>query len=333
MNQIIFIGAGLPEPILLDALYQRGYSLTFTRTSYSPTAPSGLGLARAALLVLNLDADLPIARVAHALRQQGIPWLAWNRSDEPARAVLASASGALAVLPGAISAPLLLQAIDAALATRSTVRRLVPGSQQRYRRGAVIALERNAILEVTDGIVAQTMIHPDGAAVLLGLCGPGQTLIGHPADDCCIELVAHTDAMITLQSWLDAVVDPQLPERLRTRVQLMEAWAAMQARPYLDQRVLGILALLAEQFGKPHARGVLVDVRITHTQLATAVGATRSTITRILGDLRTRGMLDSVGSGERERFCLRTGEQSDHADGTWAGTSAHQSTILFEPTR
>jgi hypothetical protein len=38
--------------------------------------------------------------------------------------------------------------------------------------------------------------------------------------------------------------------------------------------------------------------------LATAVSATRSTVTRWLGELRQRGELVMLGSGERERICV-----------------------------
>jgi CRP-like cAMP-binding protein len=48
--------------------------------------------------------------------------------------------------------------------------------------------------------------------------------------------------------------------------------------------------------------------RITHAQLASAVGATRATVTRRLGALRRRGLLLSVGSGAGKRLCLRTEE-------------------------
>ena len=99
---------------------------------------------------------------------------------------------------------------------------------------------------------------------------------------------------------------------MRRRLQQLEAWAAMQARPHLDQRVLGLLSLLAEQFGRPHPQGTLIDVRITHAQLAAAAGATRTTITRTLGDLRTRGLLATVGSGEAQRLCPREPEAAHH---------------------
>jgi CRP-like cAMP-binding protein len=86
----------------------------------------------------------------------------------------------------------------------------------------------------------------------------------------------------------------------------------MQARPHLDQRVLGILSLLSEQFGMTTPEGQIVDVRITHTQLATAVGATRATITRTLGDLRHQNKLSIINTADGERFCLLQWEPGHH---------------------
>lgn len=41
-----------------------------------------------------------------------------------------------------------------------------------------------------------------------------------------------------------------------------------------------------------------------HAQLASAVGATRTTVTRLLGQLRRRGILLAVPAEGGERFCL-----------------------------
>ena len=146
----------------------------------------------------------------------------------------------------------------------------------------------------------------------MGLSGPGQLLTGHPDDACCLQLRAHSEATVVVRSWQDAATMPNFAERLRDRVRLMEGWSAMQARPHLDQRIVGILSVLAEQFGVLHPRGLLVDVRITHAQLAAAIGATRSTVTRLLTNLRTRGDLITVGAGEDERYCLCRWEQTNH---------------------
>jgi CRP-like cAMP-binding protein len=313
MTQIVFAGPTLPEQAVLDALYARGYSLLIEPRVYGML--SSERIAQPSLMVLSIAADTPVARIGHMLHQRAIPWIAWSRADDPALTLTAYAAGAFAVLPTNSSASILLQAIDNVLTAQPPARvnlSHIHTLPYRYRRGEVIPLEQHALLTVVQGIVAQTMVHSDGAEVLLGLFGPGQLLIGHPDDACSLQMIAHTDAAVSVCVWDDAITDPTLPERLRTRVQVLEEWAAMQARPYLDQRILGILSLLAEQFGRTHPQGMLVDVRITHAQLATTVGATRSTVTRVLGDLRTRGLLSTLGSGERERFCLRRWEASDH---------------------
>jgi CRP-like cAMP-binding protein len=252
-------------------------------------------------------------RAAQQLHRPGIPWVAWNRTDDQTLTLLAYAAGASAVLPRELTAPVLKQTITTALGPSLVRQRRPLGTgQQRYRRGALIPLEPNTLLEITRGVVAQTMLHGDGSEVLLGLYGPGQVLIGHPDDDCAIQLSAQSDVVATICGWPDVSSDPTFAERLRMRIQLMEAWAAIQARPHLDERLLGLLGLLAEQFGVAHPEGTLVDIRLTHAQLASAVGATRSTITRILGDLRTRGLLSTVGDGERERFCMRQWAGGQH---------------------
>jgi len=173
-----------------------------------------------------------------------------------------------------------------------------------YTRGVLIPTTPDQLLQVESGVVAQIVTHADGAEVLLGLHGPGQLLTPHPADSCFLNLQAHTDVRLAVYTWQQALHLPDLPARLRARLWQQEAWAAMQARPYLDERLLGVLTLLAEQFGRPTAEGLLIDVRLTHAQLATAIGATRTTVTRLLGTLRQRGLLTTSGEGQEERFCL-----------------------------
>jgi hypothetical protein len=148
------------------------------------------------------------------------------------------------------------------------------------------------------------MTHADGVETLLGLYGPGQVLIGHPDDECALQLYTHTDVVVTIQEWQALYDSVDMMDRLCERIRMMEAWASVQARPYLDERIIGLLGLMSEQFGVKHSLGMLVDVRITHGLLASALGATRSTVTRTLGDLRQRGRLLTIGKGEQERFCV-----------------------------
>jgi len=263
--------------------------------------------------------DLMIARIATA---EGLekaagttgPWLAWCISDTSELGNRAYEKGALAVFSKGTPEEIVLQV------TQKNLKQLhsLPGKnltniiQRKYQRGDVILLEQDAVLEIQQGIIAQTMVYQDGTETLLGLCGPQQVVLAHPADTCFIQLMSQTESVVRIQSWEHAYREADFPMKVRARLRQMEAWAAMQARPHLDQRVLGILSLLAEQFGVETPQGRMVDVRITHIQLASAVGATRTTITRTLGDLRKRGILSLVETADGERFCLTQWEHGHH---------------------
>ena len=268
------------------------------------------------------SADLLVARLAGraalpSMSEAGLPWLAWvcNSSDE-SLPTLAYQAGAQAVFPETTPAAVLFnfiqRFIEAHKEEAASAEPLEKAIRRRYQKGDTILLGADSVLEVQQGIIAQTMVHQDGAEVLLGLFGPHRLVVPHPEDTCYIQLMAHTDASILIQPWQTAVLDPLFPEKLRARLQQMEAWAAMQARPHLDQRVLGILSLLAEQFGEESETGETITVRITHLQLASAVGATRTTITRTLGDLKNQGRLTMLQTNDGERFCLPKWEPGHH---------------------
>lgn len=278
------------------ALLQSGFRLEFAPASVIEAKPRLVAIAR--------NEDFPLS---------GRGWLAWLRADDPALTLAAYQRGARAVFPPDMPPSLLVQALlglDASLSESGGAER--QSNQRQIRRGDPVFLEADTVLTIHEGVLATQMVHGDGAEVLLGMTGAGQILVAHPDDECFIQVLAHTPAVISVQPWEEAAAQPGFAEKLRTRLQRMEAWAAMQARPYLDQRVLGILSLLAEQFGTPHPDGILIDLRLTHAQLAVAVGATRTTITRVLGELRAAGKLSADGSGRAERFVLRKGVELSH---------------------
>jgi CRP-like cAMP-binding protein len=233
------------------------------------------------------------------------PWLAWDQTGDSQVVSKAYQAGARAVFPKETPIDVIVDAI------RRTMGELLQSGatprqrrQRAYRRGELILLETDAVLNIEDGILATTMIHQDGAEVLLGLSGKGQIVVAHPDDNCHIQIVAHTDSNVNVEPWDVAANHPDFLMKLRARLQQMEGWAAMQARPSLQQRILGLLGLLAEQFGSPSENGTLIEVRITHNQLATAAGATRTSITRVLSELRAQGKITIVSRNGEDLFCL-----------------------------
>jgi CRP-like cAMP-binding protein len=304
MTSLLIVGTLSPSAFsTITTLTQAGYQVTLAQTL--PASPSDT------LLLLLSDTPVDFA----GLKAQMPPprWIAWNQTDDSILTLHAYQAGAVAVLPAAATPELFLQAIRTLAASPAQSASVQQPHLYHYHRGDLILPETNTVIEVREGVVALNVVHHDGAQVLLGLCGPGQTLIGHPHDTCSLQLVAHTDSTVTFRSWAEAARSPGFNERLRSRLQHLEAWAAMQARPNLDQRIMGLLSLLADQFGEAHEQGTLINIRITHAQLASAVGTTRSTITRTLGDLKARGQLGLVGSGDAERFCLYAIEHGHHS--------------------
>ncbi|MGC5327912.1 Crp/Fnr family transcriptional regulator [Brevibacillus sp. SYSU BS000544] len=62
---------------------------------------------------------------------------------------------------------------------------------------------------------------------------------------------------------------------------------------FLDSRsrIIKMIVSLAEQHGIPHKDGVLIDVKLTHQQIADLVGAVRETVTKILLELQKSKLL------------------------------------------
>ena len=52
-----------------------------------------------------------------------------------------------------------------------------------------------------------------------------------------------------------------------------------------------LLKLLAQEMGQSTSEGVRLNVRLTHQMLANAIGTTRVTITRLLGDFQAQGQV------------------------------------------
>ena len=58
------------------------------------------------------------------------------------------------------------------------------------------------------------------------------------------------------------------------------------------ERLVHLLLELAEQYGKRTPQGVLLDIRLSHQDLASIIGSTRETVTVVLGELQNEGQLE-----------------------------------------
>ncbi len=309
MADLLILGSRLQllelVPILHDL--ESGVTLVCEPTEYVRTASArGFDLF---LTEVRDETDLePLA----FQRKRNVPWLVFPTRRAPGMARKAYELGALAVLPPDAPTELILEAVRRVLDLREVAAtpEAVPGLERRFKAGDFISVPEGSLVEVVEGIVAQTVIHHDGTEALVGLHGQGQILVRHPTE-ACLQLHAHSPATIRVRTGSESALDSRTVARLRQRVVQTEAWIAMQARPSMEQRLLGILSLLADEFGRDLPEGRLIDLRLTHFQLASAIGATRTTITRLLSQLRRRRIVTTLTTQGGERFCLSDAALSD----------------------
>ena len=55
------------------------------------------------------------------------------------------------------------------------------------------------------------------------------------------------------------------------------------------ERLVHLLLELADQYGRPDPGGILIDIKLSHQDLANVIGSTRETVTVTLGELQAEG--------------------------------------------
>ncbi|MEM0982103.1 MAG: Crp/Fnr family transcriptional regulator [Cyanobacteria bacterium P01_H01_bin.58] len=147
-----------------------------------------------------------------------------------------------------------------------------------FKRRETMPLRENTLWRISKGAVRCFTTSEDGAVITLGFWGAGD-LIGQPLaciQPCAIECLTRGEALLvkTSQCWdLDRVMLAhigQMQELIRIR------------HGHIAQRLLLLLNWLASKFGVPTEQGNLIQLRLTHQDMAEAIGATRVTVTRMI---------------------------------------------------
>ena len=89
----------------------------------------------------------------------------------------------------------------------------------------------------------------------------------------------------------DASVGLLLLQGLSSRILQTEAMIETLTHRDMSSRLVSFLLVLCRDFGVPGREGITIDLRLSHQAIAEAIGSTRVTITRLLGDLRTDGLV------------------------------------------
>lgn len=158
-----------------------------------------------------------------------------------------------------------------------------------------VPLLRHHIWLVVRGMVKLGCVTIHGDEVLLGLAGPnelfGDSLAGPEAyeattlTDCNLLCLSHDELH------KNPCLVPGLVEAVSQRQRQSQAMLALMGLRRVEDRVRGFLELLAIDYGVPCPEGLRLIPKLTHQEIASALGTTRVTVTRIIGQLREMGWL------------------------------------------
>lgn len=161
--------------------------------------------------------------------------------------------------------------------------------------GSSVPLLRHHIWLVVRGMVKLGCVTIHGDEVLLGLAGPnelfGDSLAGPEAyeattlSDCDLLCLSHAE----LEK--HPCLAPALLEAVIQRQRQSQAMLALMGLRRVEDRVRGFLELLALDYGVACSQGLKLTPKLTHQEIANALGTTRVTVTRIIGQLKEMGWL------------------------------------------
>ncbi|MFP4133378.1 MAG: global nitrogen regulator NtcA [Halothece sp.] len=78
---------------------------------------------------------------------------------------------------------------------------------------------------------------------------------------------------------------------LSSRILQTEMMIETLAHRDMGSRLVSFLLILCRDFGTPSEQGVQIDLKLSHQAIAEAIGSTRVTVTRLLGELRDEEMI------------------------------------------
>ncbi len=151
-----------------------------------------------------------------------------------------------------------------------------------------IPLSDSVLWKIEQGIVRTLTWSGEGTAVTLGIWGPGD-VVGKPLSkaepyeiECldCVRVLA-----LPLSLWaqeLNAII---------LHAQQIEELLSIVNSEKIHTRLLEFLIWLTQKFGHGVSQGWLLELCLTHQEIAESIATTRVTVTRMLGILEQEGKI------------------------------------------
>lgn len=176
---------------------------------------------------------------------------------------------------------------------------------KKFPKGASIYLPN----EVADGtfLVAEGRVRigsttPEGKQCILGFVEPGEifgelSLVDSGKREERAEAAVNSTIVLIASEQIQGLMErsPHLTLGVTKLIGLRRKRIERRLRSLLFRnnrdRLTHLLVELAEQYGNATANGIELGIRLSHQDLASIIGATRETVTTLLGEMQAEGLL------------------------------------------
>lgn len=174
------------------------------------------------------------------------------------------------------------------------------GYLRTFNRHQVMPLQSNFFWLLQQGIVKTCSWTEEGYPIALGYWG-SEDVVGQPlslGDPYQIKCLTTVQALLVPVYELDSLTDS-----IHRHIQETEELLCIMRSDRMYQRLRKMLVWLANKFGIEVEIGKLIDLRLTHQDLAETIGATRVTVTKLINQLEQEGVITRP---ERNTIILRS---------------------------
>jgi CRP-like cAMP-binding protein len=164
-----------------------------------------------------------------------------------------------------------------------------------YDRGENIPLVEQGVWQVYRGMVQLSQLSANGDEVLLGWAQPSGFFGLWLTHLNSYQAKALSDLYLRWYALSEIETSPHLTHlvlaQVVRRIRQTEALLAIAGVRRVEDRLQELLQLLKQEMGQPITGGTRLMARLTHQNLANAIGTTRVTVTRLLGEFQRQGYI------------------------------------------
>lgn len=183
--------------------------------------------------------------------------------------------------------------------------------------------EADSVLLLAQGRVKLCSYTEDGKQAILAFIEPGEvfgelSLLGEPQRNEHAETMqASTVVLLPGEVVTELMLEsPQLSLGVTKLIGLRRRRIEQRLKSLLfrsnRERLVHLFLELAEQYGTSRPDGVHINIRLSHQDLASVIGTTRETMTVLIGELKSAGLVHV----ERQRYRIPDAERLANSVGT-----------------